>query len=295
MRYLLFIFLITNLSPLQGQDYLTISQTESFESATLKLIKLGFEHKNSILNNNYNYLRRSDNSRGITELAIMINLNEVKLGNELYVFSLIDEGYNKEYFFDKMSNELKSKFGVSKQFKDREYIHFDKGISFLQYEDKRDNYKEKKLLYLLSLPNPGLSKISHMGSRNAIDIMISEILLFENSNFQRGFKLLQEKKYYECVRLFSGSIDIIDNRMYSYIFRGWAKGMLEDKYGAMEDLNKAYLLMKTVEKKENADLYYYKGLVHAMRGENIDGCKCLSMAGELGKKEAYGVIKDLCN
>jgi hypothetical protein len=286
--------LLLNFSISKGQDYLSISRSESFESATLKLIKLGFEHKNSIKDNNYNYLRRKDNSRGITELAILINFNEIKLGNELYVVSVIDEGVNKEYFFDKISNELKSKFGVSERFKVREYIYFENGISFSQYEDKRDNYNNKNLLYLLSLPNPGLSKMSHMGSRNAVDIAISEILLFDNSNFQRGFKMLQEKNYYEAVRLFSGSIDIIDNRMYSYIFRGWAKAMLEDKYGGIEDLNKAFELMKSVEKKENADLYYYKGLIHTMRGEDFEGCKCLSKAGELGESKAYNAIQKFC-
>ena len=83
--------------------------------------------------------------------------------------------------------------------------------------------------------------------------------------------------------------------MYSYIFRGWSKAMLEDKYGGMEDLNKAYELMKTIEKNENADLYFYKGLIHSMRGEDIEGCKCLSKAGELGKSEAYTAIQKFCN
>lgn len=292
MRYLFLLIIIISNSKIHCQDYLAISRSESFKSATLEMTKLGFEHQNTIQKNEYNVLRRKDSKSGVTEIAIIINFDKANAGNELYVLNVLEKGMNKDYFFDKISTEMKSKYGVPKRFKDKEYIYFANENSLISYEDNRDNNSD---LYLVSLPNPKFSTLSHFGSRQAIDVAISEILLFDNSNFQRGYKLLQEKKYFEAVKLFSGSIDIIDNRMYSYIFRGWAKAMLEDKYGGMEDLNKAYELMKTIEKNENADLYFYKGLIHSMRGEDIEGCKCLSKAGELGKSEAYTAIQKFCN
>jgi len=139
--------------------------------------------------------------------------------------------------------------------------------------------------FKVTLPNPSLSRASHYKSEQAVKLIIDELLITENSNFQIGFTKLKEKNYSDAVKYFTYSLSLIDNVMYSYIYRGWAKALLEDKYGSMDDLNKAYQLMKNIEKQENADLYYYKGLVHLFRDEVSECCKNMSKAGELGKKK----------
>ncbi len=275
-----------------GQDYLSVSQKESFQSASSKLLKLGFELKHTIGKDGYHIFWRRNKSLGITEIPILINFDNVpgtnsNYGNELDVFVVVSEGTNKSVIFDKISNEMKSRFGSPIIYRKNELIDFGDDVSLKLIDNELYNFK-------VTLPNPSLSKGSHFKSGQAIKMIIDELLITENSNFQIGFKKLQEKNYSEAVRYFTYSLSLIDNVMYAYIYRGWAKALLEDKYGSMDDLNKAFELMKNIEKQENADLYYYKGLVHLFRDEVVECCKNMSKAGELGKKEAYDVIRKEC-
>lgn len=277
-----------------AQDYLSISQKESFKSASSKLLKLGYELKHTIGNDGYHIFWRRNNSLGITEIPILINFDNVpgtgevsNYGNELDVFVIVSEGTNKDVIFDNISNEMKSRFGSPLKYRKSELIDFGDDVSLKRIDNELYSFK-------VALTNPSLSGASHFKSGQAIKMIVDELLITDNSNFQIGFQKLKEKKYSDAVKYFTYSLSLIDNVMYAYIYRGWAKALLEDKFGSMDDLNRAFELMKNTVKQENADLYYYKGLIHLLRDEIPECCKNMSKAGELGKKEAYDVIRQEC-
>lgn len=293
MKKLIIAFFILVSFGSKGQDYLSISQKESFQSASLKLQNLGYELKHTIGDNEYKLYWRRNNRLGITEIPILINFDKLpgdlsNSGNELDVFIIVDEGTNKDVIFDMNSAAMKLKFGNPTYFKENEKINFLGDISMEKIENNPYNFK-------VSLPNQKFSAFAHYSSGQVVDLIISEKLISESSNYQKAFKYLKENNYADAVKFFTASIDILDNVMVSYMFRGWAKALLEDKYGSMNDLNKAFQLMKEVNKTESADLYYYKGVVHLWRKEKDIGCNCLSKAGELGYKDAYKAMKELCN
>lgn len=275
-----------------GQDYLSVSQKDSFQSASSKLENLGYELKHTLDNNGFKLFWRRNNRLGITEVPILINFDNLSKelsnsGNGLDVFILVDEGTNKDVIFEMISSAMKLKFGTPTYFKDNEYIDFGGDISL----SKIENYPYK---FRVSLPNQKFTALAHFMHKKAVDLIINEKLLSDSSYVQKGFNYLKKNNYSEAVNNFTASIGIIDDVMISYMFRGWSKALLEDKYGSMNDLNKAFQLMKDVNKTESPDLYYYKGVVHIWRNEKDLGCNCLSKAGELGYKDAYKAIKDFC-
>jgi hypothetical protein len=293
MRSLTIVLLLIIGFNLQGQDYLSISQKESFISASSKLNSFGFELKHDLKENGYRIFWRANPYKLVTEVAILHNLDNLRgtsnlYGNELYIFIIILEGANKDVIYDNINNAMVAKFGNPRRYKKDEYAYFLDDISL-------ENEKTQPYGIRINLPNPLLSSLSHFNTKSDIDVIIKEKLLTDDSNFQRAFNYLKEKKYEDAIKFFTASINILDNVMMSYMLRGWTKALLEDKYGSMNDLDRAFELMKNVDKKESGDLYYYKGIVHIiMRNEKDKGCLCLSKAGELGYKDAYKAIKDLC-
>jgi serine/threonine-protein kinase len=117
-----------------------------------------------------------------------------------------------------------------------------------------------------------------------------------------------------------------DNKYYdAYYFRGFAKYYMEDYYGAIDDMNlfltfektnsnpicyyivgiannklgknneALIYLSKVIElEPENADALLARGKVNIKLGNKENGCKDLSKAGQLGKEEAYEIIKKSC-
>ncbi len=111
----------------------------------------------------------------------------------------------------------------------------------------------------------------------------------------------------------------------AYYFRGFAKYYMEDYYGAIDDMNlfltfektnsnpicyyivgisnnklgknneALIYLSKVIElDPENADALLARGKVNIKLGNKENGCKDLSKAGQLGKEEAYELIKKSC-
>lgn len=108
-----------------------------------------------------------------------------------------------------------------------------------------------------------------------------------------------------------------------FFYRGFSKIRVEDYYGAIEDL-KEYLkydsknddvyvyigkcynkiekyengiknLTKAIElNRNNADAYYARSNSYYSLNQAEKACLDLSKAGELGKKEAYDIIRDIC-
>jgi len=93
----------------------------------------------------------------------------------------------------------------------------------------------------------------------------------------------------------------------SYINRGLKKFEVKDYYGSIADLEKGLAIdVKTskiyfmvdfvvLEFEEQQTCYYILGLCYYGIDDKKSGCLYLSKAGEIGVKEAYDAIKQLCN
>ena len=75
----------------------------------------------------------------------------------------------------------------------------------------------------------------------------------------------------------------------AYFNRGVSKGKLLDYNGAIADYTKAIEINPT-----DGQFYYHRGLAKGCLKDKNGGCWDLSKAGELGYKEAYEAIKELC-
>jgi Flp pilus assembly protein TadD len=54
-------------------------------------------------------------------------------------------------------------------------------------------------------------------------------------------------------------------------------------------------LNKVIERSpEDAEAFYFKGQSHFKLGQKPEACRALSQAGEMGKFEAYDLIKNYC-
>ena len=72
--------------------------------------------------------------------------------------------------------------------------------------------------------------------------------------------------------------------------RGKAKAILHDYENAILDFNQVITL-----ESDNSKAFLLRGLANVALDNVNDGCLDLSKAGELGKTEAYDLIKRLCN
>ena len=145
--------------------------------------------------------------------------------------------------------------------------------------------------------------------------------------FNEGMDYITNSEYPNAVVIFSKAIkidieDSITNEL--YLRRSFAKFELHDFLGCIEDLTKslsyypkisavyykrahAYFQIKKfseaisdfdetiVQEPDNELAFFYRGLCKIKSGDKENGCRDLSIAGELGYFEAYEEIKINCN
>lgn len=145
--------------------------------------------------------------------------------------------------------------------------------------------------------------------------------------FNEGMDYITNNEYPNAVVIFSKAIkidieDSITNEL--YLRRSFAKFELHDFLGCIEDLTKslsyypkisavyykrahAYFQIKKfseaisdfdetiVHEPDNELAFFYRGLCKIKSGDKENGCRDLSIAGELGYFEAYEEIKINCN
>ncbi|MDT8417567.1 MAG: hypothetical protein RQ864_07120 [Lutibacter sp.] len=145
--------------------------------------------------------------------------------------------------------------------------------------------------------------------------------------FNEGMDYITNNEYPNAVVIFSKAIkidieDSITNEL--YLRRSFAKFELHDFLGCIEDLTKslsyypkitevyykrahAYLQIKKLNEAisdfdetialepYNELAFFYRGLCKIKSGDKENGCRDLSIAGELGYFEAYEEIKKNCN
>ena len=105
----------------------------------------------------------------------------------------------------------------------------------------------------------------------------------------KAYCLVQQKKYSEALPLVNKALQTEKNIWYIWDTRGEIFYHMGQYKKSIEDMDKSLSL----EKHYNS--FYIRGLAKIKLGQKEEGCTDLSMAGELGKTEAYEKIKELCN
>jgi tetratricopeptide (TPR) repeat protein len=172
----------------------------------------------------------------------------------------------------------------------------------------------------------GLSKLKVNQFAGAVIDLTKSISLSptnQNGYWAKGSRLEKLEDFYflSCIEGLSKEYKYYD----AYYFRGFAKYYMEDYYGAIDDMNlfltfektnsnpicyyivgisnnklgknneALVYLSKVIElEPENADALLARGKVNIKLGNKENGCKDLSKAGQLGKEEAYEIIKKSC-
>jgi tetratricopeptide (TPR) repeat protein len=175
--------------------------------------------------------------------------------------------------------------------------------------------------------NRGISKSSLGDNRGAIQDFNKAIELDPNNYAaynNRGASKNRLEDYRGAIQDYNKAIEINSKYMIAYYNRGVTKSSLGDRRGAIQDFNKALLLdpkcteayshraflkVKLGDKpgaiqdynkaiginSNDAEAYYYRGLCKGSLGDMNGACLDWSKAGELGKFEAYDLIKKDCN
>jgi len=126
------------------------------------------------------------------------------------------------------------------------------------------------------------------------------IIFFENisgqekkdDNFYLGSGLVKyyNNDYIGAIKDFSKAIELNPKFEEAYFNRGFTKYLLGDYSGAIKDYSKAIEL-----NPKNGNAYLGRGIANIKLNRKKEGCLDLSKAGEMGFKEAYELIRELCN
>lgn len=109
--------------------------------------------------------------------------------------------------------------------------------------------------------------------------------------FYRGFAKFGNKDYKGCIQDMSACLEVkYHDSVNVFMFRAKAKGILEDFYGSLKDINIAIQLSPKA-----GPLYHLRALTKLQLGDKVGACLDWSKAGELGYYEAYDHIKKFCN
>lgn len=172
----------------------------------------------------------------------------------------------------------------------------------------------------------GLSKLKVNQFSGAVVDLTKAITLSptnQSGYWSKGSRLekLDDIYFLSCTEGLSKEYKYYD----AFYFRGFAKYYMEDYYGAIDDMNLfltfektnsnpiCYFIIGIANSKlgknsealiylskvieldpENADALLARGKVSIKLGNKDLGCKDLSKAGQLGKEEAYEIIKKSC-
>ncbi len=105
----------------------------------------------------------------------------------------------------------------------------------------------------------------------------------------KAYILVKQRKYKEALSLVNEAIELEKSEWYIWDTRA-------EIYFKTDEYEKAIIdATKAIQIKENSNSLFIRGLANIKLNEKELGCKDLSRAGELGKKEAYNEIKKYCN
>ena len=107
--------------------------------------------------------------------------------------------------------------------------------------------------------------------------------------YNRGVNKFKLEDYLGAIADFNIGIELNPKDEMTYYNRGNSKSKLGDHRGAITDYNIAIDL-----NPKYASAYLNRGILKFIIKQKNSGCLDLSKAGELGKDEAYDLIKKFC-
>lgn len=206
-------------------------------------------------------------------------LTTIVLFNFLVAYSQENINYTAglDYLLDKKYNEAVAKFTEAIKIEpDNAIIYNYRGLAYLSLQDFSSSMKDfNKAIQINPKENEaycnrGYLKMNLEDYRGAI--LDFDVVVLESEKFYKDFGLNYSS----------------NSRALSY--RAMSKLKLNNYTGALDDAVKTINLYPTVE-----DAYYVKGICEFNLGDKENACKSLGKAGELGKSEAYKLIKTYCN
>ncbi|MGM5471427.1 tetratricopeptide repeat protein [Flavobacteriaceae bacterium LMO-SS05] len=105
----------------------------------------------------------------------------------------------------------------------------------------------------------------------------------------KAYSYVNLKNYEEALPLVTKALELDKSKWYIWDTRAEIYFNTNEYKKAISDANSA------IKIQEDSNTFYIRGLAHLKLKEKDLGCKDLSRAGELGKKEAYDEIKKYCN
>ncbi|MDA3912216.1 MAG: tetratricopeptide repeat protein [Bacteroidales bacterium] len=96
--------------------------------------------------------------------------------------------------------------------------------------------------------------------------------------------------FVKAIEAFDKAIQLDESAAFVYFNRAITHGLMGNHRSAINDYGKSIKY-----RKKFAEAYYNRGLSFIYTGKNTYGCEDMGTAGELGKTEAYSVIKIYCN
>lgn len=105
----------------------------------------------------------------------------------------------------------------------------------------------------------------------------------------RGWQKYKKRKYYEALQDFNKAIELDNKNSVAYDSRAETKYAMEDYSGCLEDCDIAISINSRL-----ANSYLFRGKVYFRNGENEKACSDWNYASQLGKKEAYELLKKNC-
>lgn len=104
----------------------------------------------------------------------------------------------------------------------------------------------------------------------------------------KAYDLIKLKKYNEASPLIDKSLEMNNMSWYSWDTKGELEYLLGNYSNCITAMTKA------INIKPNNNSYFFRGKSYIKLNQKENGCKDLSKAGELGKKEAYKEISKYC-
>ncbi len=196
-----------------------------------------------------------------TELQKAIDSISIILDKEVTAINLIRRG--SLHSIQNNFNKALADFEMAEQIDDQNpLLHFCKGSTYLllgQFLDKLD--VESSSIATLYSDQDEVSQLEN-----------------SNPNFQKA------------IESFNQSIKLDESFGFAYYNRAYTHGLMGNHRAAISDYGKS-----TKYRKKFTEAYYNRGLTFIYTGQNTYGCEDMGKAGELGKIDAYTVIKIYCN
>lgn len=184
-------------------------------------------------------------------------------------------------------------------------LYFMRGLSYsnlYNYMEARNNFSKAIQFdkdYLDAYFQRGFAS-TKLNERDSAIVDYDFIINYEGKNKEtfknlgitynnKAYSFVVSGKYKEALPLVNKALDLDNKDAHIWDTRGEIYYNLQEYKKCIKDMDKAISI------KELDNSYYIRGLANIKIGNKEEGCKNLTKASELGKKEAFEAIKTNCN